>query len=430
MTIFAHSTSQARAAIAIIRISGAHAATALEALTTKSLPPPRQAAVRKLYDAERLLDEVLVLYFPAPHSFTGEDMVELHLHGGVAIVESVMRALSKQPHLRPAEAGEFTRQAVINGRLDILQAESIADMIEAETAAQQSQALRQMRGELGKVYDNWRATLHNALAHIEADIEFAEEDLPGGVGVAALEGLDALSEEISLHLQDRRGEQLRNGIEIALIGPPNSGKSTIINMLSGKAAAIVSARAGTTRDVVEVHMALGEVPVILADTAGLREAGDDIEREGVRRAKARAELADLRIFVSSPDALLTDMPHFQPHDIVIFNKSDIAAPEKKADFIISAKTGDGVAAFLSELEKRVANQFGLSEAPAMTRLRHRQALEEAHDALQRGLKAQDKGLDLVAEDLRLAARALGRITGAVDVEGLLDIVFSDFCIGK
>lgn len=437
-TIFALATAPARAALGVIRISGPHAARALHDLARKSPPPPREARVRALShpDTNAPLDEAMVLWMPGPHSFTGEDCVELHIHGGIAVADSILDALATRDGLRPAEAGEFTRRAVLNGRLDLTEAEGIADLIDAESLAQQEQALRQMRGELGAVYEAWRDRLKTALAHLEADIEFADEDLPGGLGAQAVANLSGIDAEIVSHLSDRRGERLREGISVAIIGAPNAGKSSIINKIAGRDAAIVSARAGTTRDVVEVALMLVGVPVSLADTAGIRDAGDDIEREGVARALKRADAADIRILVVAPDAPPAEAADLlQPGDFCVINKidlgpSNVSAPPGVSLVSVSAQTGEGIAGLIDALTQAVGARFGIGERPALTRARHRAALEEARAHLQRALASADVPLELVAEDLRLASRALGRITGRVDVEALLDIVFSDFCIGK
>ena len=441
-TVFALSTGAGRAALAVIRLSGPEVETALAHLGVDKLPAPRQAVVRKLYDPEggALLDEALVLRFVAPHSFTGEDMAELHVHGGLAVTQSILAALAKLEICTPAEAGEFTRRAVLNAKMDLTGAEAIADLIDAEGGAQQAQALRQMSGSLRQLMGVWRETLKTTLAHVEADIEFADEDLPGGLGQRALEGVPELAAAMQAHLQDTRGLALRDGLRVALLGAPNAGKSSILNRLSGKDAAIVSARAGTTRDVIEVAMVLGGVPVTLVDTAGLREAGDDIEREGMRRAKLQAEAADIRLLVLSPDtrAPQGEVEATQAADLVICNKADLGAvpAAELGSFAggdtlsLSTLTGEGETALLAALQGLVTQRTGAKEAPVLTRERHRQALSEACTALERALAIADTGLELAAEDLRLAQRALGRITGAVDIEQLLDIVFADFCIGK
>ncbi|WP_448205199.1 tRNA uridine-5-carboxymethylaminomethyl(34) synthesis GTPase MnmE [Azospirillum sp. sgz302134] len=440
-TIFALATAPGRAGVAVVRVSGPASGAALGALTGRPLPRPREATLAKLRDPKtgELLDDALVLYFTAPRSFTGEDVVELHLHGGRTVVASVVEALSALPGLRVAEPGEFTRRAFENGKLDLTEAEAVADLVDAETSAQRRQALRQMEGALGKLYDGWRERLTRSLAHIEADIDFPDEDLPSGVSDAARPVLDALASEIDAHLDDKgRGERLREGLHIAIVGAPNAGKSSLLNALARREAAIVSARAGTTRDVIEVHLDLGGYPVVLADTAGLREAAaDEVEEEGIRRALNRAARADVKIAVFDATAL----PALDPatvalvdaETVIVLNKTDLAASDApviadREAIPVSARTGAG----LRDLERRLtaftADRLAGSGTPALTRARHRAALEECRDTLRRALTAPLP--ELMAEDVRLASRALGRITGRVDVEDLLDVIFRDFCIGK
>ncbi|HYD71088.1 tRNA uridine-5-carboxymethylaminomethyl(34) synthesis GTPase MnmE [Azospirillum sp.] len=440
-TIFALATAPGRAGVAVVRVSGPASSEALTALTRRALPAPRVATLTALRDpgTGEALDDALVLWFPGPKSFTGEDVVELHLHGGRAVVAGVVEALAALPGLRVAEPGEFTRRAFENGKLDLTAAEGLADLVDAETSAQRRQALRQMEGALGRVYESWRLRLTRALAHIEADIDFPEEDLPGGVADAVRPELEALATEIGAHLADgRRGERLREGLHIAIVGAPNAGKSSLLNALARREAAIVSARAGTTRDVIEVHLDLGGFPVVLADTAGLREAaGDEIEEEGIRRALDRAASADLKIAVFDATALpaldAATLALVDGGTVVVINKTDLALAnvESVGDrnaLAVSARTGAG----LRELEAALAELAGArmagTGAPALTRARHRSALEECRDALARALSAPLP--ELAAEDVRLASRALGRITGRVDVEDLLDVIFRDFCIGK
>ncbi len=449
-SIFALASGGARAGVAVVRLSGPGVADALAALTPgKAVPAARRAALRDLRDPAggEILDRALVLLFPGPGSFTGEDVVELHLHGGPAVVEGVLGALGRLPGLRPAEAGEFTRRAFLNGKLDLTQAEAVADLVAAETSEQRRQALDQAAGALGQIYEGWRARLIAAIAHVEAGIDFADEDLPADIDRAARDALAALADEISAHLDDgRRGERLRVGVHLALLGRPNAGKSTLLNLLAGRDAAIVSETAGTTRDVIEVHLDLGGVPVIVADTAGLRDSMDAVEQEGVRRAAARADWADLKLIVLDradwpdvPDdlrALAAD-----GRALVLVNKSDLGAVDGPGELdlhgvpvlALSARTGAGVDGFLARLTERVRGLAlaGAGAAPGPTRARHRHALEEARAALAQALDGwSTRGPELVAEDLRLAARAIGRITGRVDVEDLLDVIFADFCIGK
>jgi tRNA modification GTPase len=383
------------------------------------------------------IDDGLVLFFPAPASATGEDVAELHLHGSRAVIEGVVSILAAQPGLRLAEPGEFTRRAFENGKLDLTAAEAIADLVAAETAAQRRQALRQLDGELGRLYDDWRQRLLRAAAHIEADIDFPEEGLPHETAAAAQQAVGGLIGEIAAHLADgRRGEILRDGVSVAIVGPPNAGKSSLINAVARRDVAITAATAGTTRDVIEVRLDLQGYPVILADTAGLREARDPIEAEGVRRARTRAESADLILVVldaSRPDEIGSVGEWLDGNALVVLNKIDIsrgvdpaAWPAKSIP--ISVRTGEGMPDLLLALGTAVRERFALGTAPSLTRARHRRALDTCLGALRRSQAATLA--ELRAEDLRLAGRALGQITGRVDVEELLDIIFRDFCIGK
>lgn len=439
-TIYALATAPGRSGVAVVRISGPEAGSALTALTGRSLPAPRRAVLTKLRDpgSGDALDDALVLRFTGPASFTGEDVVELHLHGGRAVVTGVIEALATLPGLRLAEPGEFTRRAFENGKLDLTEAEAVADLIDAETTAQRRQALRQMEGALGKLYDGWRERLTRALAHIEADIDFAEDDLPGGVVDAVRPVITGLADEIATHLNDGgRGERLREGLHIAIVGAPNAGKSSLLNALARRDAAIVSARAGTTRDIIEVHLDLGGYPVVLADTAGLREAAaDEVEEEGIRRARDRAARADVKVAVfdatTLPDLDAATLGLIDTDTVVVFNKTDLAtAGDLRPDLspiLVSAHTGAGLKALEEALTAFSADRLAIGSAPSLTRARHRAALTECRESLLRALDAPLP--ELAAEDVRLASRALGRITGRVDVEDLLDVIFRDFCIGK
>jgi tRNA modification GTPase len=400
-----------------------------------ALPPPRrarQARLRRPNSAEDI-DDAIVLWLPAPHSVTGEDVAESQVHGSRAVLAALIAALGGMG-LRLAEPGEFTRRGFVNGKLDLTQAEAIADLTAAETEAQRRQAMRQLDGALGALYRGWSARLLRLLAHIEAAIDFPDEDLPPEIEREVGAETAVLSVEIAAHLADqRRGERLRDGIAVAIVGPPNAGKSSLLNRLAQREAAIISPIAGTTRDVIEVAIDLAGYPVVLADTAGLRESADAIEQEGLRRALGHAEAAELRLFVfdaSRPQDAAGALAWPGPRTMLIANKSDLCAgldalPE--ATLPVSALTGAGVPALIEALARRVAADYD-SGAPLLTRARHREALEAAAAALQRSLQA---GLpELRAEDLRLAWRSLGRITGHVDVEDLLDVIFADFCIGK
>ncbi len=450
MTIFALASGRGRAGVAVMRISGPGAGPALSALCSgrpspAALPPPRRATVRLLRDpvSGEAIDRALVLWFPAPRSFTGEDVAELHLHGGRAVIERVGAALLTCPGLRPAEPGEFTRRAFEHGKLDLTAAEGLADLVNAETEAQRRQALQQYEGALARLYEGWRTRLIEALAEIEATIDFADEDLPDGLVARGRDAARALDAEIADHLDDAHlGERLRDGVRAVILGPPNVGKSSLFNALARREAAIVSEVAGTTRDLIEVHFDLAGYPLTLIDTAGLRTPGDAIESEGVRRARAMAEAADLRlVLVDARDwpklpeetAALID-----ERALIVVNKIDLAAVDVGATWndvpvvTVSARTGTGLRRLLKVLTARLGDLFeaAAGAGPGLTRLRHRQALEAARGHLQRAIGAPDDAPELLAEDLHLAARELGRITGRVDVEDILDAIFRDFCIGK
>lgn len=443
-TIFAPATAIGRAGVAVVRVSGSKSAKALERLGGKPLAPRKMTRLQIIDpNSSDVLDDSLAVWFPAPHSFTGEDVLELHIHGGRAVMDSVLAALSTIGGLRPAEPGEFTRRAFDGGKLDLTQAEALADLVDADTRAQARQALKQMGGALKSRYDAWRQRLIQSLAHLEAVIDFPDEDLPEETAKALWDGVAALDAEIAAHLADNgRGERLRDGVHVTIVGPPNAGKSSLLNMLAKREAAIVSETAGTTRDVIEVHLDLAGFPVLIADTAGLRETDDTIEDEGVRRARQRADQADLVIALfdgatypnrdPATDVLITEQT------LVVVNKADLLdqAREQELDvaegggatYFISVKTGFGLEHLISMITERVADLCDTGSDAPLTRARHRAALIECREALAR---AQQITLpELAAEDLRLAMRALGRITGHVDVEDLLDVIFSNFCIGK
>jgi len=442
-TIFALSSARGKAGVAIVRVSGPAALSSLQALAQLAVPPaPREALFRAILDPRdrSMIDRALVLPFKAPASFTGEDVVEYHLHGSTAVVDSLLSALSSFPAHRMAEPGEFTRRAFENGKLDLTEAEAVADLINAETQMQRQQALLQMDGALSSLYEGWRERLIRAMAYIEAVIDFPDEDVPDSETQKVVPEIAALSKEIESHLNDnRRGERLRDGIHIAIVGAPNAGKSSLLNLLAKRDIAIVSPMAGTTRDVIEAHLDLGGYPVVLADTAGLRpeEISEDgghgsIESEGIRRALERARNADLRLLVfdgtekvlnSHTQALRDD------NSVSVFTKKDSPAFHEGAGVAVSSTTGDGIEDLLAILADRIKSLYALSrETPSLTRARHRDALLECLECLR---KAQSSVRpELMAEDIRIAARALGRITGRVDVEDLLDVIFRDFCIGK
>ena len=444
-TIFALASAGGRAGVAVVRVSGPRARTALADLMGGGQHAllPRQAICSLLKDPAtgETLDNGLIIWFPGPASFTGEDVVELHLHGGTAVLSGVLDVLIKMDGLRIAEPGEFTRRAFENGKMDLTAAEGLADLIEAETVVQRRQALRQLEGELGQVYESWRQRLLGALAHSEAAIDFSDEDLPKDIEAAALLEVSSLEREITNHLMDkRRGEKLRSGALITIIGPPNAGKSSLLNLLAKRDVAIVSEIAGTTRDVIEVHLDLGGYPVIFADTAGLHNTRNSIEIEGMRRARRKAEDADLKLAVFDigdwldPDP--TTLGLIDADTLIVLNKSDLQATKPpltfkgNAVFVVSAWSGDGIENLMDVITDRVVGMMGVGASPALTRIRHREALEDCRSALGRCLKGPGLASELAAEDLRMATRHLGRITGQVDVDDVLDFIFQNFCIGK
>lgn len=466
-TIFALASAAGRSGVAVVRISGAGALAALRELSRRENFPVRQCVVCSFYEKESdssvgdvgevvrnpsgrlLIDQGMAVYFQGPASFTGEDVVELFPHGSPAVMRALLQRLSGIEGLRMAEPGEFTRRAFENGKLDLTAAEAVGDLIHAETQLQRQQALAQMNGALSGLYDEWTERLKRALAHVEADLEFPDEDLPEGVMPEIIPVIRALQAELAAHLADgHRGERLRDGLHVAVIGAPNAGKSSLVNALAQRDVAIVSDMAGTTRDVIEAHLDMGGYPLILADTAGLRPeelAGDSghdrIESEGIRRALKRAESADIRLLVFDGAAASLD-PHtlalVNDDAIVVINKADMGVEESvrlvlsqglgHQPVAVSAKTGAGFDLLAAALTARAAAMIGLREAPSLTRERHRAALEEALACLSSSLLASLP--ELMAEDMRLAIRAIGRITGRVDVEDLLDVIFRDFCIGK
>ncbi len=437
-TIFALASARGRAGVCVFRISGPHAEASILALTGKLTPGPRKAVRRNVRNSDgSLIDSGLLLWFPAPASFTGEAVVELHLHGGPAIVEAMGHRLAGLEGLRPAEPGEFTRRAFANGKLDLTEAEGLADLIAAETDQQRRLAIRQLQGGLKELYDGWRTGLIKAQAYLEATIDFSDEDIPPALGEDVLARVTGLADAIATHLGDaKRGLIVRDGFTIVILGAPNVGKSSLLNALARRDAAIVSATPGTTRDPIEVNLDLGGYAVTLIDTAGLRDTTDAVETEGIRRARAKAQVADLRLGViesadKEPDSRVS--LELSAHDAVLINKCDLLLTRHLPAMYVSAKTGEGIEELLAWLEQQVIARVGGSETMPMTRLRHRLALDEAHQALLRAVtafKSKSWHVDLIAEDIRLAARALGRITGRVDVEDLLDVIFRDFCIGK
>jgi len=450
-TIFALSSGRPPAAIAVVRVSGPRAGVALEKLIGR-LPEPRKATLGRVRDlaSGEVIDEALALWFPAPRSETGEDVAELQLHGGQAVIAGVLDALATIEGCRPAEAGEFTRRAFENGRLDLTAVEGLADLIAAETQAQRRLAFRQLKGLIGDRAEAWRRRLIEALALVEARIDFSDEaDVPEDLLGPALYAAQQLRDEIAGVLADgRRGERLRDGLVVAIAGPPNAGKSTLLNRLARREAAIVSPYAGTTRDVIEVHLDLDGYPVTLLDTAGIRDSTEPIEQEGVRRARERAAAADLVLWVIDASAggpAVEDQPKSLASVVIwlVRNKIDQAKESSDADaternrneyiftLSISALTGIGLEALTVALSDYAKTYFASTESAVITRARHRLALEETVAALDRAVARDHANVEeLIAEELRSAATTLGRLTGRVDVEDILDVIFRDFCIGK
>lgn len=454
-TIFALSSGHGRSGVAVVRVSGGLTREILESFSGAGDVEPRVAHLRSFRNPQTgsLIDRGLLLFFPGPHSFTGEDVAELHLHGSRAVLDELFECFtsftSAQGVLRAAEPGEFTRRAFYNGKMDLTEVEGLGDLIEAETRAQKNQALAQAGGALARGYDRWRADLVKAIALVEADIDFADQDLPENLWQQAGPYIERVAGEIAGHLADgHRGERLRDGYKVAILGAPNVGKSSLINLLARRDVAIVSDEPGTTRDVVEVHLDLGGFPVIIMDTAGLREGAGAVESEGIRRALKSADEADLRIWMADISA----WPEpgevgagRRDGDLLVWNKMDCVSEETRKEIsgssslIISAKTEEGMDRVIENLRARVDRDLGQSsgamrEMPGLTRARHRRELESALASLtvivdrSKGPTVSDA--DLLAEDLRQAIRSLGRLTGRVDVEEILDHIFRDFCIGK
>lgn len=443
-TIFALSSGALPSGVAVIRLSGPQSRDALRLLIKGKFPVSRESSLRKLYHPVdgTVLDEALVLWFEGPNSFTGEDTVELHCHGGRAVVSAVLRVLSRMEGLRPAEQGEYTRRAFHNNKLDLTEVEGLADLIDAETEAQRRQAQRQMSGALGELYNGWRESLIRSRAFIEAELDFAdEEDVPDSVSDEVWSKVSTLKADIQAHLSDaRRGERLRSGLVVVLLGPPNAGKSSLMNKLARRDVAIVTPEAGTTRDVLEVHLDLGGYPVTLIDTAGLRENAGLVEREGIKRALASAENADLILWTQGLDGIAEPVPaHLRDGSAevwIVRTKADLAKDAASVEgvslpFVYSSThSDDGMDALIGKLTTFAEENIGNFENPLITRERYRSHLCSCVEALDRAIAGAHLPLELRSEELRMAAEQLGRITGRIDVEDLLDVIFRDFCIGK
>ena len=437
-TIFALSSGRPPSAIALVRVSGPQAGLVLTTLAGK-LPAPRQASRRLLRDgAGQPIDDAVVLWFPGPGTATGEDVAEFHVHGGRAVLAALLSAISLIPNSRAAEPGEFTRRAFENGKLDLTEAEGLDDLIHADTDRQRRQALRQLQGLLGNRARDWRERIIEASALIEAGIDFSDEgDVPAELIAPALAKIKALLSEIEEVLAAQgQSERLRDGLVVAIAGPPNVGKSTLINQLARRDVAIVSPHAGTTRDVIEVQLDLDGYPVTVIDTAGIRETDDPVEQEGVRRARARAAEADLVLWLA--DAAAAPVHHDGDAPLwLVRNKIDLVAggaeggeTHARREFRISARRGDGLPELISALVGFVQDYFGANEGGLISRTRQRKLLEEAAVSLRRSVDVAGEGEELAAEELRTAAHSLGRLLGRVDVEDVLDVIFREFCVGK
>ena len=436
-TILALATGSLHAATAMIRISGNGASRTANILGFR-LQQQRLASVAILKDGERKLDEALVIFFKGPKSYTGEDVMELHVHGGRAVIEAVINILQKQEGFRIAEPGEFTKRAVLNGKMDLTKAEGINDLIQAETEAQRVQSFAQVDGALSEIASSWRDKAIKIAAHIEAYIDFPDEEVPESTLTGLDDEMSGLIRDIEKGLNDgRRGEILREGFRMAVIGPPNAGKSTLVNWLSKRPVSITSEQPGTTRDVLEACLDLDGYPVIIADTAGLRASTDSIENEGIKRAQEWAKTANSRLILLEPSTEADFLERLKPnpeYDLVVLNKIDLLPTDlkKKETLAISLKDEIGLDKLLSGLKKIVSKRIAGQEPAVITRTRHREALQSSLNSMRSAKTALLLGEEpeIVAEELRAATKSLGRVVGAVDVEDLLDIVFGDFCIGK
>jgi len=443
MTIFALSSGPGLSGVAVIRISGKETIKVLKKLTGEKLPAPRMASLRKInkINTNELIDEGLILWFPGPDSYTGEDMAEFHVHGSRAVIDQIHKTLSMFENCRIAEPGEFTKIAFQNGKINLLKAESIADLISSETEIQRKQAIKIMSGKSADQFNAWREKLLKILSNIEAKIDFPEENLPDEILIEVKNSAKKIKEEMQNLLNDQKvGERIREGFKIAIVGPTNAGKSSLLNYLSKREVAIVSEVAGTTRDVIETHLNIDGYPVIVSDTAGIRRSKDEIEKKGIKLALKRAEDADLNIVLIEPKSV--DFTGFlnelvNEKAIFVLNKSDLGIEninlklKKLVPIIISLKNEKNIDELISAIKDKLKNKFISSKDILITRERHRQHLEQSIYHLQNfEEKEKLEDFDKAAEDLRLATRHLGIIVGKVDVEEILGSIFNDFCIGK
>ena len=443
MTIYALSSGSGTSGIATIRVSGKQAKKVVEQLTNSQIPEPRIATLKKInnINTNELIDEGIIIWFPGPNSYTGEDMVEFHVHGSLAVVQAIQNSISEIEGCRIADPGEFTKIAFQNNKINLLKAESIADLISSETEIQRRQAVKIMTGKSAERFNSWRDGLVKVLANVEAKIDFPDEDLPEDILKNIKTKVNEIKNEIKKTLNDQKvGERIREGFKIAIVGPPNAGKSSLLNYLSNKEAAIVSEIAGTTRDVIEVHLNINGLPVIISDTAGIRSSKDEIERKGIKLALQKAEDADLNIVIIEPKSgfftgFLKDL--LTSKSILVINKSDLNENlfidefKKYKPIYISIKKEKNLNLLITEIKNKLKHQFHNSEDILITRERHRQNLEKCVEHLQTFEENNNlEEFDKASEDLRLAIRHLGRITGKVDVEEILDSIFNDFCIGK
>ena len=443
MTIYALSSGPGISGIAVIRISGPETKIVIEQMTKEPIPKPRMASLRKLniINTNELIDEAIIIWFPAPESYTGEDMAEFHVHGSRSVIDAVHNSISKVKNCRIAEPGEFTKIAFQNGKINLLKAESIADLISAETEIQRQQAIRVMTGKHSEVYNSWRENLLKILSNVEAKIDFPDENLPENIIKDIENESEKIKKEIQKALDDQKvGERIREGFKIAIVGPTNAGKSSLLNYLSRREVAIVSEIAGTTRDVIETHLNIDGLPVVISDTAGIRESKDEIEKKGIRLALEKVENADLTIVVIEPKSghftgFLKDL--VSEKSILVINKSDLGIENIVNDFkkfnpiYISLKKEKNLDQLINVIKNKLKNQFVNSENILITRERHRQHLEQCVLHLEKfQQKNKTKDFDLAAEDLRLASRDLAIIVGKIDVEEILGSIFNDFCIGK